>query len=63
MTKRALYKLFNKGVDRKTYIYARVSTAKQKPDSIGVFVFPEDADSAEELLRCADIAMYKAKQD
>lgn len=28
----SIYKLFNKGVDRKTYIYARVSTAKQKQD-------------------------------
>lgn len=30
--KESVYKLFNKGVDRKTYIYARVSTYKQKPD-------------------------------
>jgi len=30
--KESIYKLFNKGVDRKTYIYARVSTPKQKPD-------------------------------
>lgn len=30
--KDSVYKLFNKGVDRKTYIYARVSTPKQKPD-------------------------------
>lgn len=30
--KDSVYKLFNKGVDRKTYIYARVSTAKQKVD-------------------------------
>jgi len=30
--KDSVYKLFNKGVDRKTYIYARVSTAKQKTD-------------------------------
>ncbi len=30
--KESVYKLFNKGVDRKTYIYARVSTPKQKPD-------------------------------
>lgn len=28
----SVYKLFNKGVDRKTYLYARVSTPKQKPD-------------------------------
>lgn len=30
--KESVYKLFNKGVDRKTYIYARVSTPKQKSD-------------------------------
>lgn len=30
--KESVYKLFNKGVDRKTYIYARVSTSKQKMD-------------------------------
>lgn len=30
--KDSVYKLFNKGVDRKTYIYARVSTPKQKSD-------------------------------
>lgn len=30
--KESIYKIFNKGIDRKTYIYARVSTAKQKPD-------------------------------
>jgi len=28
----SVYKLFNKGVERKTYIYARVSTLKQKKD-------------------------------
>lgn len=28
----SVYKLFNKGVKRKTYIYARVSTHKQKKD-------------------------------
>ncbi len=28
----SVYKLFNKGVDRKTYVYARVSTTKQKKD-------------------------------
>ena len=28
----SVYKLFNKGVERKTYIYARVSTPKQKKD-------------------------------
>lgn len=30
--KDSIYKLFNKGVERKTYVYARVSTAKQKQD-------------------------------
>jgi predicted site-specific integrase-resolvase len=30
--KESIYKLFNKGVERKTYIYARVSTPKQKHD-------------------------------
>lgn len=30
--KESVYKLFNKGVERKTYIYARVSTPKQKKD-------------------------------
>lgn len=30
--KDSVYKIFNKGVERKTYIYARVSTSKQKPD-------------------------------
>jgi putative resolvase len=30
--KESVYKLFNKGVERKTYVYARVSTTKQKPD-------------------------------
>ncbi len=29
---KSVYKLFNKGVARKTYIYARVSTSKQKKD-------------------------------
>lgn len=28
----SVYKIFNKGVDRKTYIYTRVSTPKQKKD-------------------------------
>lgn len=28
----SVYKLFNKGMERKTYIYARVSTPKQKKD-------------------------------
>ena len=31
-SKEAVYKIFNKGVQRKTYIYARVSTTKQKKD-------------------------------
>ncbi len=31
--------------------------------SIGVSIYPEDADSADELLRCADAAMYEAKHD
>ena len=30
--KDSVYKIFNKGVDRKTYLYARVATSKQKPD-------------------------------
>lgn len=30
--KDSVYKIFNKGIDRKTYIYARVSTHKQKAD-------------------------------
>ena len=30
--KDSVYKIFNKGVDRKTYIYGRVSTTKQKVD-------------------------------
>ncbi|MDD6082632.1 MAG: IS607 family transposase, partial [Oscillospiraceae bacterium] len=28
----SVYKFLNKDVSRKTYIYARVSTSKQKPD-------------------------------
>ena len=31
-SKESVYKIFNKGVKRKTYIYARVSTTKQKKD-------------------------------
>jgi predicted site-specific integrase-resolvase len=27
-----IFKIFNKGVKRSTFVYARVSTAKQKPD-------------------------------
>lgn len=30
--KNSVYKIFNKGVDRKTYLYVRVSTPKQKND-------------------------------
>jgi len=30
--KDSVYKIFNKGIDRKTYIYGRVSTHKQKAD-------------------------------
>ncbi|MBC8061700.1 MAG: IS607 family transposase [Clostridiaceae bacterium] len=30
--KDSIYKLFNKGVERNTYLYARVSNFKQKPD-------------------------------
>ncbi|SET23792.1 hypothetical protein SAMN03080614_10993, partial [Anaerobranca gottschalkii DSM 13577] len=32
MTKTVYINYFNKGVERKTYIYARVSTPKQKAD-------------------------------
>ena len=31
--------------------------------SIGISVFPDHSDSSEELMRCADIAMYQAKDD
>lgn len=31
--------------------------------SIGTAIYPCDADNVEELLRCADLAMYKAKRD
>jgi len=31
-SKESVYKIFNKGVERKTYLYARVSTPKQKAD-------------------------------
>lgn len=29
--------------------------------SIGVAIFPDDADGVQELIRCADAAMYAAK--
>ncbi|YCO01488.1 putative bifunctional diguanylate cyclase/phosphodiesterase [Vibrio sp. VNB-15] len=31
--------------------------------SVGMSVFPEDGDNAEQLLACADMAMYRVKQD
>ncbi|MGR5131015.1 putative bifunctional diguanylate cyclase/phosphodiesterase [Vibrio alfacsensis] len=31
--------------------------------SVGMSVFPEDGDSSEQLLACADMAMYRVKQD
>ncbi|EMI7294533.1 EAL domain-containing protein [Vibrio parahaemolyticus] len=31
--------------------------------SVGMSVFPDDGDSAEQLLACADMAMYRVKQD
>ncbi len=31
--------------------------------SIGISVFPDDGEDAETLIRCADIAMYQAKED
>ncbi|PFG58458.1 diguanylate cyclase/phosphodiesterase [Vibrio sp. ES.051] len=31
--------------------------------SIGMSVFPDDGDNAEQLLACADMAMYRVKQD
>ncbi|MGR5231316.1 putative bifunctional diguanylate cyclase/phosphodiesterase [Vibrio rotiferianus] len=31
--------------------------------SVGMSVFPEDSDNAEQLLACADMAMYRVKQD
>jgi len=32
----SVYQIFNKGVSRKTYIYARVSTAKQKIEPLSM---------------------------
>ncbi len=31
--------------------------------SIGISVYPDDADNYEDLIRCADMAMYKAKKE
>ncbi len=31
--------------------------------SIGISLFPDDADSVEELIKCADVAMYHAKDE
>jgi diguanylate cyclase (GGDEF)-like protein len=31
--------------------------------SIGIALFPEDSDNVDELIKCADSAMYKVKQD
>lgn len=31
--------------------------------SLGISLFPDDSENIEELIRCADIAMYRAKQD
>ncbi len=31
--------------------------------SIGISIYPGDADTAEELLKCADVAMYHAKEE
>ncbi|MDF4355626.1 GGDEF domain-containing phosphodiesterase, partial [Vibrio parahaemolyticus] len=31
--------------------------------SVGMSVFPDDGDNAEQLLACADMPMYRAKQD
>lgn len=37
----SVYKLFNKGVSRKTYLYARVSSAKQKKYHCEIVVMSE----------------------
>lgn len=31
--------------------------------SLGITVFPEDSEDTDTLLRCADLAMYRAKED
>jgi diguanylate cyclase (GGDEF)-like protein len=32
------------------------------PPSIGISIFPDNGSSAEELMKCADVAMYQAKR-
>ncbi len=36
-------------------------TELQVAASVGISVYPRDADSSEALMRCADLAMYRAK--